>query len=277
MALWGVYDDKTSTGTVTVFANGQVVGSSTVFTQEAAVGDYITIDGTGQNLRITEISSNTIVYVAAGTAGESVANVEAGNAYALSEKPIYVSLYNMGAGSGQGAANVYGVSNVEMAANSINAGVQHAGWVSRLVTAGAGGIGVRTRHETLVATRRITNDAADDAAFVEFFAAILTQPSAASANLLANANATATFSVVADVRPADANVQYYWQTSTDSGANWANVSNGAVYTGVKTATLNVAAPTTLDGNEYRVLINSGGTGHGFTEIISSNVILTVIE
>lgn len=279
MSLWGTADDKTSAGTVNVWANGQVVGSSTFFADPAvaAVGDFITIDGTGQNLRITSIESNTICFVEAGTAGESVANVGAGNAFALSEKPMYVSYYSIGSGAGQGAANVYGVSNVEMAANSINAGVQHAGWVRRLVSAGAGGTGERIRYETLVATRRISGDALDDSQFVDFYAAIVTQPSATTANLIANANASATFSVVADVRPVDANVQYYWQVSTDSGANWANVSNGAVYTGVKTATLNVAAPTTLDGNEYRVKINSGGTGHGFTEITSSNVILTVVE
>lgn len=277
MSLWGTADDKTSAGTVNVWANGQVVGSSTFFADPAvaAVGDFITIDGTGQNLRITSIESNTICFVEAGTAGESVANVGAGNAFALSEKPMYVSYYSIGSGAGQGAANVYGVSNVEMAANSTNAGIQHAGWVQRLESAGPGGVGTRIRYETLVATRRVSGDALDDSQFVDFYAAITTQPSATSANLIANANATATFSVVADVRPVDANVQYYWQAN--AGASWANVSNGAVYSGVKTATLTVLAPTTLNNVEYRVKINSGGTGHGFTEITSSNVILTVIE
>ena len=161
MSLWGVKDDKTSAGNVNVWANGQVVGNGTFFADPAVakVGNFITIDNTGQNLRITEITSNTIVYVAAGTAGANIANVDVGNTYALSEKPQYVSFYSIGSGAGQGAANVFGVSNIEIAANSINAGVQHAGWVRSLQSAGAGGTGTRIRYETLVATRRISGDA----------------------------------------------------------------------------------------------------------------------
>ena len=37
MALWGNKDDKTSTGTVQVHANGDVAGTSTLFESEATV------------------------------------------------------------------------------------------------------------------------------------------------------------------------------------------------------------------------------------------------
>lgn len=275
MALWGKQDDKTSTGTITVHANGQVVGSSTVFVDEAAVGDYIVVDGTDEHLLITSITSNTIVQTVAGTPGASITEMASGNAYSLNEKPIYVAA-STGAAFGEGAANVYGVSTTEIAANVTN-GMAHAGWVRRMASAGPGGVGTRFRYETLVAMSSISGDSADDAILLEFFASILTQPSAASANLIANANAVATFSVVTDVRPASGNVQYFWQVSTNTGATWANVSNGAVYTGVKTATLTVAAPTTLDGNEYRVKIWAGDSNTGFAELTSSNVALTVIE
>lgn len=285
MSLWGIYDDKTSAGTVNVWANGQVVGSSTFFADPAvaAVGDFITIDATGQNLRITQIDSNTICYVAAGTPGEAITNVSAGGAFSLSEKPIYVSLYNIGANVGQGAANVFGVSNAEIAANSINAGVQHAGWVKRLVSAGPGAVGTRVRYETLVATRRIAGDAADDSTFMDFFAEITTQPSSTTANLIANANIQPTFTVVNSVKPESGNVAYYWQVSTDSGATWANISNATAYgtftdagSGKTTTTLTVKQPVGKDTYEYRVKIWGGDTGTGFTEITSSNVILTVV-
>lgn len=285
MSLWGIKDDKTSAGTVNVWANGQVVGNSTFFADPAVakVGDFITIDATGQNLRITEITSNTICFVAPGTAGDSVTNVSAGAAFALSEKPQYVSFYSIGSGVGEGAANVYGVSNVEIAANSTVSGVQHAGWVRRMVSDGPGAVGTRIRYETLVATRRINGDALDDSQFMDFFAAITTQPSATSANLVANANLQPTFTVVNDVRPADGNVAYFWQVSTDSGANWANISNATAYgtftdagSGKTTTTLTVKQPIGKDGYEYRVKIWAGSGPSGFSEITSSNVALTVI-
>lgn len=278
MALWGNYDDKTSAGTVNVYANGTVVGNSTFFADPAvaAVGDYITIDASGQNLRITNITSNTICTVVAGTAGEDITNVTAGAAFSLSEKPIYVSTYTIGAGQGEGAANVYGVSIAEVAANATS-GIAHGGWVRRLVTVGAGGTGTRTRYETLVAMSGINNDAADDNVLLDFFAAIATQPSAASANLIANANASAVFTVVATVRPETGNVQYYWQVSTDNGGSYSNVTNGATYSGTKTASLNVTAPTGLNGATFRVKIWAGDSDTGFAEITSSNVNLTVAE
>ncbi|NCX16820.1 MAG: hypothetical protein EBX24_07030 [Actinobacteria bacterium] len=284
MALWGNKDDKTSAGTVNVWANGQVVGTSTFFADPAVakVGDYITIDASGQNLRITEITSNTIVTVVPGTAGESVTNVSAGGAFALSEKPVYVSMYTVGTGVGEGAANVYGVSIAEQAAN-VDAGIQHAGWVRRMVSAGAGGIGTRVRYETLVAMSGINGDALDDSVLMDFFAAITTQPSSTTANLIANAALQPTFTVVNSVRPENGNVAYYWQVSTNSGATWANISNATAYgtftdagAGKTTTTLLVKQPVGKNTYEYRVKIWGGDGSTGFSEITSSNVILTVI-
>jgi streptogramin lyase len=54
---------------------------------------------------------------------------------------------------------------------------------------------------------------------------------------------------------------YQWQTSTDSGATWSNVSNGAVFGGATTATLSITAPTAaMNGNLFRVeLSNAAGS------------------
>ena len=59
MALWGNKDDKTSTGTVQVFANGLVTGTSTLLNTEAKVGDYIVTSG--GHVKIKSITSNTNV------------------------------------------------------------------------------------------------------------------------------------------------------------------------------------------------------------------------
>lgn len=156
MALWGIADDKTSTGTVTIVANGNVTGSSTLFSSEAKVGDYIKANN--KEYRIISITSNTACKVVAGTLGGTVTAVGAGNNYTLSEKPVSVSASEVGAD----ANNVFGVSNAEI---GVTQGATHAGWVRR--TAGSGGRAGRVSYEVLVATSEISGDAADDTEFAD--------------------------------------------------------------------------------------------------------------
>ncbi|MBO0934042.1 T9SS type A sorting domain-containing protein [Fibrella aquatilis] len=61
------------------------------------------------------------------------------------------------------------------------------------------------------------------------------------------ADQTATFSVSATNA-----TNYQWQSSP-TGSTWTNVSNGAVYSGVTSATLTVLNPTGLNGIRYRVI------------------------
>ena len=90
MALWGNKDDKTSTGTVQVHANGDVAGTSTVFDDEAVVGDHLVINTSVQFI-ISSITSNTVATVIPAKLGTSVNAVGAGNNYTLNEKPLFVS------------------------------------------------------------------------------------------------------------------------------------------------------------------------------------------
>ena len=153
MPLWGVNDDKTSTGTVAIAANGLVTGSSTLFETEAKVGDYIIADD--KKHRIISITSNTVAHVGdAGVLGGTIGAVSDG-AYALQEAPIFVSTSHVA----DDANNVFGVDAAEVAAT---AGVAHTGWVKR--TAGSGNKSGRVFHEVLVAGG-ITSDAADDTEF----------------------------------------------------------------------------------------------------------------
>lgn len=150
MALWGNKDDKTSTGTVAVAANGLVTGTGTNFTTEAVVGDYLYTDA--EKLRIVSITNSTSLQVAAQTLGGTIATASA-NQYTLSEGPIYVTASEVAAN----AEHIFGVDTTEA---GVTDGVTHAGWVRR--TTGSGNKSGRVYHETLVAGSSITSDAADD-------------------------------------------------------------------------------------------------------------------
>lgn len=145
MALWGDKDDKASTGTVTIAANGLVTGSSTLFETEARVGDYIIAND--DNFLIKSITSNTVAQVIAGSAGGTIAAVGATNAYALSEKPksLTVSEVHKGNISGNPEA-VFGVDTDEV---GVTQGAGHTGWVRRMP--GSGGRSGRVQYEVLVA------------------------------------------------------------------------------------------------------------------------------
>jgi hypothetical protein len=89
MSLWGNKDSKTATGTIAIDADGVVTGSSTAFTTESRVGDFIRVSN--EDYRITVITSNTAATVVAGVVGATLTAVNAGASYTLSEKPKYVS------------------------------------------------------------------------------------------------------------------------------------------------------------------------------------------
>ena len=105
--LWGDKDDKTSTGTIAVAANGLVTGTGTSFTTEAAVGDFIITDA--EKLCITSITNTTSCHVQAQTLGGTIATAAA-NQYSLQEAPQYVATTEVGAN----ASLVYGVDTTEI-------------------------------------------------------------------------------------------------------------------------------------------------------------------
>ena len=124
MALWGNKDDKSSTGTVQVHANGDVAGTSTLFDSEAAVGDYLVINSTVQFV-ISSISSNTVCTVLPAKLGTSVNAVAASNNYTLNEKPISVAFTEAPQGSHGDPSKVFGVDTTEAGVTDTT----HAGWV----------------------------------------------------------------------------------------------------------------------------------------------------
>jgi hypothetical protein len=91
MALWGNKDSKSATGTIAIADTGVVTGTSTLFTTESKVGNYIIAGGV--DYQIVTITSNTVAKVINGTNNGKglVTTVTGGTSYTLSEKPVYVA------------------------------------------------------------------------------------------------------------------------------------------------------------------------------------------
>ena len=163
MSLWGNKDSKTATGTVTIDAAGAVSGTTTAFTTEARVGDYIRVSG--EDYLITAISSDTAATVIAGVPGATLTAVAGATAYTLSEKPKSVTTSESANTSGDmgDPTKVFGVDTAEVAEGTTK--VAHAGWVRRVE--GSGGRSGRVQTECLVAISSIAGDQADDSQFAE--------------------------------------------------------------------------------------------------------------
>jgi len=107
---WGVSDNTASTGTVTVAANGLCTGVSTLFTTEAAIGNFITTDA--ETLVITTITNTTVCHVGPQTLGGSIATASA-NAYNLSQAPGYTGFFEPNGNNAQ----IFGIDTTEMGIN----------------------------------------------------------------------------------------------------------------------------------------------------------------
>jgi hypothetical protein len=122
MALWGNKDSKTASGTIAIASTGVVTGSSTSFTTQAKIGNYIRAGGV--DYEIVTITSNTVAKVRAGTNGAAVAVVSGGTSYTLSEKPAFVAASeasNISGWAGAGKAEaVYGVDATETVSGGDN-------------------------------------------------------------------------------------------------------------------------------------------------------------
>lgn len=122
MALWGNKDSKTASGTITITGTtGAVVGSSTSFTTQAKIGNYIRV-GT-EDYEIVTITDNTHCKVVPGTKGATMTS-QSGASYTLSEKPAFVASAEASNKSGfpsSGVASaVFGVDKIEEHAGSDN-------------------------------------------------------------------------------------------------------------------------------------------------------------
>ena len=120
MALWGNKDSKTASGTVSIANTGVVTGSSTAFTTEAKVGNYIKAGGV--DYQIVSITDDTTAQVIMGkNNGNGLVTTASGASYTLSEKPAFVaheSSQHSGFGSAGDANKVFGVDTAEIVSGS---------------------------------------------------------------------------------------------------------------------------------------------------------------
>jgi len=128
MSGWGKADNKTASGTVAITTGGAVTGSSTSFTTQAAVGDFLRV--AAQEFIITAIASNTACTVINANPQTTWTAVTAGASYSLNEKPT-----SLASDPSILSTNVFGVDATEM---GVTEGPAHAGWVHvRTVKTGA--------------------------------------------------------------------------------------------------------------------------------------------
>jgi len=120
MALWGNKDSKSASGTIAIADTGVVTGSSTAFTTQAKVGNYIIAGGV--DYQIVSITSNTVAKVINGTNNGKglVTTVAGGTSYTLSEKPVSTAHESADSFSMGRSGLVFGVDTTESAAGGDN-------------------------------------------------------------------------------------------------------------------------------------------------------------
>ena len=120
MALWGNKDSKTASGTIAIANTGVVTGSSTAFTTETKVGNYIIAGGV--DYQIVSITSNTVAKVINGTNNGKglVTTVSGGTSYTLSEKPVSTAHESADSFSMGRSGLVFGVDATEAVSGGDN-------------------------------------------------------------------------------------------------------------------------------------------------------------
>jgi hypothetical protein len=127
----------------------------------------------------------------------------------------------------------------------------------------------RLRVETLIAMKVSAEDAGDDGitgntaiedtVVADRMITILVQPEDSAAA----SGTPVSFAVSAAVEPVAA-LTFQWQIDTGSG--FVNLVNFDVYSGVTTDTLAISDNTSLDGNEYRVIVSSVGADDAISDV-----------
>ena len=159
MALWGIKDSKTASGTVTITSAGAVTFSAS---KTLRIGDVIRVSGEDYVVVILPATqpATTGYTVRPGVQGATM-TARTTQSFTLSEKPIFVSVSESADTSGDSgdSTKVYGVSVEEATAATTGHRGYHSGWVRR--TVGSDGRAGRVFYETLVANGTTIADAGD--------------------------------------------------------------------------------------------------------------------
>jgi hypothetical protein len=139
-------------------------------------------------------------------------------------------------------------------------GINGPGWWN-FHTYSQGGV-TRTKAECLAFITGPDTNAnetqADDAIAADYTIVIDSQPAAASVT----APAAAQFVVAASTTPAGGTLTFQWQE--DSGAGFGDITDGGIYSGATTNTLDLSDSTGLDTYQYRVVVSNTGASASVT-------------
>ena len=148
-------------------------------------------------------------------------------------------------------------------------GINAPGWWSYYTYTDSSGA---TRHKaehlvTLANADLNANETqSDDTIAADLTIVIDSQPADASVT----APAAAQFVVAASTTPAGGTLTFQWQE--DQGSGFANLSDGGVYSGATTNTLDISDSTGLNGYQYRLAISATGAS---AQALSDAATLTV--
>ena len=196
-----------------------------------------------------DVSSNTPKWAASTIEAGSGAAAKAANNTALYSNTTADAFVK-----GQ-TIGVFGISKAEVA----GAPGSSSGWVMR--RQGSGGRAGRVSYEVLVAMNGLSGS--------DYSIVFDTQPANTSAN--SYNHDIATFSSVVVTAPTGGAITYQWQANT--GAGFANVANGAVYSNVGTNTLIVSNTFGLNAASYQLTAFVTGA----VNAISGSAKLTVTD
>lgn len=162
MSLWGDQESVAGTGTIEITAvTGAVAGTTTAFTSELSVGDFIRADESW--FAVTAITDDTTATVSADYLGEAVPGVASGTSFVIGKPPKSIAFTDgtlvgerdaLPTTSGANNSEVVFIDTTEaaLAANKAK-GLDTGGWTQYSTYEDADG---NTRHkaEVLVAMRR---------------------------------------------------------------------------------------------------------------------------
>ena len=225
---------------------------------------------TGATLAMSNYQYQVIVAgVIAPTATSNAATLTVNTAPAITAQPGNATVTAGGNASfsvtatGTGLSYQWQVSSGGAFANVANGGVYSGATTGTLNITGATA-GMNGNQYQVVVTGTVAPAVTSSAATltVNTAPAITAQPG----NATVTAGGNASFSVTA----TGTGLSYQWQVS--SGGAFANVTNGGVYSGATTATLNITGATAgMNGNQYQVVV----TGTAAPAATSSAATLTV--
>ena len=171
MALWGNADSKSASGTANVNSNGFVNGTSTAFTTELRVGDFIQMSN--NDYMVISITSDTACQVVGPSQNPTVTGATNAS-YNINQKPRYALLddgyHNQGYASGT-TNTIFGMDTTETGvANgavrevvitnagtgySVNAAITWTGGVGNTVA--VGNAANNTSNGAIITTGRVTS------------------------------------------------------------------------------------------------------------------------